>query len=85
MFGIDKEEEGQGQEQDAKSQVLQEILDFAQSKMLGKMKGKAVPVGMEVSIESPDSPEGMEAEEAKEGYSGSTCPHCGKEIGGKAC
>jgi hypothetical protein len=81
MFGMENEE-NEGQEQDPKSQVLQEILEFAQSKMLGKMKGKA-PEGMEVSIESVDteSPEGMEADEATEG-AGPMCPHCGKSIKG---
>lgn len=75
MFGMENEED----EQDPKSQVLQEILEFAQSKMLGKMKGQK-PEGMEVSIEASDmeNPEGMEAEEVKEDISGSVCPHCGK-------
>jgi hypothetical protein len=78
MFGMENEEV-EGQEQDPKSKVLQEILEFAQSKMLGKMKSKQ-PEGMEVSIEATDSPEGMEAEEATDGAGSQTCPHCGKSI-----
>lgn len=82
MFGIESNE-SEGQEQDPKSQVLQEILEFAQSKMLDKVKGKS-PDAVEVSIESTESPEGMEAEDATEG-AGPTCPHCGKSIGDKTC
>lgn len=84
MFGMENEEK-EGQEQDPKSQVLQEILDFAQSKMLGKMKGKEAPApeGVEISVGTTESPEGMEADDATEG-AGPTCPHCGKSIG-KGC
>jgi hypothetical protein len=82
MFGIEDSNDSESQAQDPKSQVLQEILEFAQSKMLGKAKK---PDAVEVSIESTDSPEGMEAEEATDGAGSELCPHCGKAIGGKAC
>jgi hypothetical protein len=85
MFGIEDSNDSEGQSQDPKSQVLQEILEFAQEKMLGKMKGKN-PDAMEVSIESTDSPEGMEAEEAKDGTGPELCPHCKQPMGGsKSC
>jgi hypothetical protein len=77
MFGIEEQDE----EQDPKSQVLQEILDFAREKMIeGAAKGKESPEGgMSVEISSMESPEGMESsDEAKDGTGQKTCPHCGK-------
>jgi hypothetical protein len=81
MFGIESND-SEDQSQDPKSQVLQEILEFAQSKMLGKMKGKK-PDAVEVSIESADSPEGMEADDATEGAGPELCPHCKQPM--KSC
>lgn len=81
MFGMEDGNEGEGA-QDPKSQVLQEILEFAQSKMLDKVKGKK-PDAVEVSIESTESPEGMEADDATEGAGPELCPHCKQPM--KSC